>query len=120
MDFLTQEFVLGPIQVVPWHLLYLITLFLFLVWVMKQFLFAPLVRIMDTRSARIREAEKAERDAAEQVEEGMKKYREAIQQARRRAFEVREEATREAEGERDKMLGKARKYAGCRIWRRFA
>ena len=96
-----------------------IIVFLALIWVLKRFLWGPLIGIMDERRKRIadgiaaaekgqRELEQAEARAEEAIEEARRRATEIIDNSNRRGREIIEAARSEAEAERARELDRAR------------
>jgi F-type H+-transporting ATPase subunit b len=85
--------------------------FLILVWLMKRFLYKPILHALDAREKRIAK-ELAEADAkkreAEEEREKFRKKNEAFDQQR---DDLLSEAKREAKGERERLLDEARQAA---------
>jgi F-type H+-transporting ATPase subunit b len=85
--------------------------FLILVWLMKRFLYKPILHALDAREQRIAK-ELAEADAkkreAEEEREKFRKKNEAFDQQR---DDLLSEAKREAKGERERLLDEARQAA---------
>ncbi|MFO7646352.1 MAG: hypothetical protein R6W95_18375 [Desulfosarcina sp.] len=85
--------------------------FLILVWLMKRFLYKPILHALDAREQRITK-ELAEADAkkreAEKEREKFRKKNEAFDQQR---DDLLSEAKREAKGERERLLDEARQAA---------
>ena len=94
--------------------------FLVLVWLLKRFLYRPVLDAVERRQERVR---KSLSDAAEQ-ESRSREEREGLERERRQLETTREEAVRaareEAEAERRKLIGEAREeYEESRArWRR--
>lgn len=82
--------------------------FLILVWLLKRFLYGPIVDAMDAREERIAEqlesAEQLERDARDQIDE----YEQKQEQLEARREDVLDEAREQAEAQRRELLEKAR------------
>ena len=114
-DIFYWEYQMGPIHIVPRHVLFLIVVFTGLTWWIKRFLFKPLLAVMDERERRVREGDKAERDSLERHGEEMKQYDEQLQAARREAFGVREELMQEAARDREGRLETARGEVGQKV-----
>lgn len=109
------EYQVGPIHLIGWHLYFLIALFSLLAWVLKLFLFDPLLDVMAEREAKIHKGERAERESQREYLEKMHAYDRGIQDARRQAYSVREDAQREASREGEARLEEARGQAQERI-----
>ena len=96
-----------------------IVAFLILIWILKRFLWGPLMAVMDDRKKRIadgiaaaeqgrKELEEAEVRVAEAIEEARRRATEIIDNSNRRAREIVDAARVEAEGERTRELERAR------------
>lgn len=82
--------------------------FLILIWLLKRFLYAPVVNAMDRRERRIadrlEEAEQREHEAAAEA----RRHREALETLESERDEIMDEANRKAEQERRRLLDEAR------------
>lgn len=82
--------------------------FLILVWLLKQFLYQPVMRAMERRerriSGRLEDAQKREKEAQEQIS----KYQEKTEQLEKEHEEILQQAREEAEAEKHRMLDEAR------------
>lgn len=82
--------------------------FLILVYLLKRFLYAPVMRAMDRRERRVtdrlKEAEEREREA----EENAREYREKTEELERKRDEMLGEAREEAERDKRRLLDEAR------------
>jgi len=119
MDILKQillwEYQQGPIHIVGWHLCYLIIMFLVLAWVLSRFLFRPVLAVVEERQQKVRRAERAERESVRDFQEKTEAYQRGLQDARREAYAIREEAQREASREGDRDLDRVRGETQRRI-----
>ncbi len=93
--------------------------FLLLVGLLTKFLYKPVIRIMDDRSARIRESmehadaikeqlAKTSEETRLQLEAARKEGQAILEQANQIAEKVRGQARQEAQAEADKIVAKAR------------
>lgn len=96
-----------------------IVVFLFAIWLLKRWLWGPLMAVMDERKKRVadgiaaaeksqKELEQAEARAAEAIEEARHRATEIIDNSNRRGREIVEAARDEAEAERTRELNRAR------------
>lgn len=96
-----------------------IVVFLILIWILKRFLWGPLVGMMDERKKRIadgiaaadqgqKELAQAAVHAGEAIDEARRRATEIIDNSNRRAREIVDAARSEAEAERGRALDRAR------------
>lgn len=82
--------------------------FLLLIWLLKRFLYRPVIRAMDQREQRIAER-LHEADEHQQIADGeAEQYRQRTEELEQRREEIFAEATRDAELQRQRMLDEAR------------
>lgn len=79
--------------------------------VLNQFLFKPLRHIIDERERRTNDARAALDEARAVQDQRLEAIENKLKDARREAFEVREEAARTGRGRRDELMAEARRQA---------
>ncbi|MFP3903523.1 MAG: F0F1 ATP synthase subunit B [Armatimonadota bacterium] len=83
--------------------------FLVLVWLLKHFLYGPIINAMETReeriASRLREAEKKIADA----EEAERRYHEQVREIEQRREEMLQNAEKEAQQRREELLEEVRR-----------
>lgn len=85
--------------------------FLILIWLLKRFLYGPILRAMDQREARIRERLQAAERKRTEAEEEAEGYREKQREIEDRREQFLAEAQQAAERYRKQLVGKARDEA---------
>ena len=102
---------LSVISVNIWNVLISLVNLLILTWIVKKFLFKPVMKIIDTRRAAI-DADYAQAKAArEQAEENRLNYEAAMSAARQTSDQIIAEATRTAEYRSNEIVAAARDKA---------
>lgn len=85
--------------------------FLILMWLLRRFLYQPIIRAMDSRQQAIADRSREARQKAEQAEQLAQEYRDRIAELDRQRSELIDTARAEAASERDKLLQQARAEA---------
>jgi F-type H+-transporting ATPase subunit b len=81
--------------------------FLVLLWLLKIFLYGPLVRVLERRSNKAREIEEGDRDIQRKKEEMEKKEEEIIQQTKEKTRQIIEEGREISREEKERVLRRA-------------
>ena len=118
-EFFFEGYQNGPILIVGWQLVYLITMFCTLAWVLGRFLFKPVLAIMEEREGKIRTAQRAAREAQKRLDDSSSSGQQSILEARLEAFGLREEAQKAATGEGEAVLAKMREKVEAKISEAF-
>jgi F-type H+-transporting ATPase subunit b len=84
---------------------------LVLTLVLNQFLFKPLRAIIDERARRTAEARSALDAAHAEQERRLQQIEQRLKEARREAFEIRDNAARSGRAKRDELMAEARQQA---------
>lgn len=79
--------------------------------VLNQFLFKPLRAIIDERERRAEEGRAALDEARALQDQRLEAIEKKLKEARRQAFDVREEAARKGRAQRDELMAEARQQA---------
>lgn len=82
--------------------------FLILVWLLKHFLYGPIISAMDGREARIAERMREADEKSETADESAREYRRRLQELEQRQDEIMRAASSEAADERERLLTRAR------------
>jgi F-type H+-transporting ATPase subunit b len=82
--------------------------FLILVWLLKRFLYQPVIRAMERREQRINERLDDARNSQRQAEQQQAEYRERREELEQRREDLLAEARRQAEQDRKQLLAEAR------------
>ncbi|MCB1044323.1 MAG: hypothetical protein KDC35_15380 [Acidobacteria bacterium] len=100
----------GPMQLN--HTLFIIAaLFLVLLVILNQWLFKPLVSVLDERQRLIEEGAEAQRSSSKTVEESLARYQERVIEARRTAQSKRNAILKESEMVRGEVVASAKEQA---------
>jgi F-type H+-transporting ATPase subunit b len=96
-------------MIIDWYtILFQIINFLILVFLLRYFLYGPIVKAMDERERIIVEREKEAEAKRKESEEETEKYRQESQELEERKEELMDEARSSAEEEKAELLNKAR------------
>jgi F-type H+-transporting ATPase subunit b len=90
-------------------------IFLVLILVLNQFIFKPLVAVLDERRKKIEDGAQAQADAQHTVEASLAAYDKALMEARQKAQAQRQEMLKETESSRQEMVDAAREEAKARM-----
>lgn len=82
--------------------------FLVLVWLLKHFLYGPIINAMETREERIASRLQEAEQRIEEAEATQAKYREQVQEIERRREEMLQNAEEQAEQRRNELLEEIR------------
>jgi F-type H+-transporting ATPase subunit b len=82
--------------------------FLILVWLLKRFLYQPVIRAMDRREQRIAERLEEARQREQQAQNQQQQYQEKINELERRREEIINHAKEEAEQEKRQLIDQVR------------
>lgn len=85
--------------------------FLILVWLLKRFLYQPVIQVMERREQRIRDRLGEAREREEQAQEKARHYEEKTGELEERREDLLSEAQEEASEEKQRMLEDARNEA---------
>lgn len=88
-----------------------IVAFLVLYWVLSKYAFGPLFRMMDKRKEHIQNEVSAAEKAHERANEAVKKQKEELEKARDEAYQIIENAKKQADTQGDKILANAKEQA---------
>ena len=111
-SFLTEPlFNEGPIQLVPWRVLYVVLLVLVLKAVLNRLLFQPILAVLAERQRRLDEARNAHESALAKLEAQSARWREQMAGARREAQARIEAARSEAEAQGRTQVDEAKHQA---------
>ncbi len=105
----------GPIHIIGWQVLYFIVLFSILAWVLGRFLFKPILAVVERREVKVQKAEQSAREAQKRLEDSSSTGQQAILEARREAFHLRDEAQKAATDEGEAILDKTRSSVQTKI-----
>lgn len=96
-------------------MLVILVIFWITYWILRKFLFAPIVEILRERRETVETARAEHRAAAEQAEDKIDAEREKLNHARVEAAARRDELRKAAEGHREALLGETREEADRRL-----
>ena len=82
--------------------------FLILVWLLKRFLYGPIIRAMDAREAQIGARMKDADERSDEAQAATVEYRQRLDELEERREEMLSLATSEAAAERERLLAQAR------------
>jgi F-type H+-transporting ATPase subunit b len=91
--------------------LQLIVLFVLLIWPVNRLVIAPLLRVLDERSARIEGTRKRAGEVGASADAALARYSVAVEEARKQAGELRRNALEEARDDQVRILADARHAA---------
>ena len=86
-------------------------IFLVLILILNNFIFKPLMAVLDERQKRVKEGAEARDKSLKTVEESMAAYQAALIEARRKAQAKRQVVLKESEKLRGEMIGQAKQEA---------
>lgn len=86
--------------------------FLVLVYLLKRFLYEPVMRAMDRRERRVTDRLKEAQEREREAEESARAYREKTEELESKRGEMLNEAKEEAERERHRLMDEAREEIG--------
>ena len=90
-------------------------IFLVLILVLNQFIFKPLVAVLDERQKKIEDGAQAQADARHTVDASLAAYDKALMEARQKAQAQRQDMLKETESSRQEMVDVARSQANARM-----
>ncbi len=97
-------------MIIDWYtIIFQIINFLILVFLLRLFLYFPIIRAMDDREEKIMQREEEANALKREAEEAEKSYRHKSADLERQEDEIRDEARAEAEKEKHAMLDRARR-----------
>lgn len=97
-------------MIIDWYtIIFQIVNFLVLVFLLRHFLYGPIIKAMDDREEKIMEREETAAKTRQEAEEEARAYRERKAELEQQEREIREEAHEEAEKEKREMLNEARR-----------
>ncbi len=97
------------------YLVVMIAVFAIYGWLLNRLLFAPIARILETREAATRSAEKTVEEVRAEESRQVAAFEAALADARRAAAQEREQLKREAQGAADALKEKARGEAKSQL-----
>ncbi len=100
----------GPMQLNQ-TLFIVAALFLVLLVILNQWIFKPLVAVMDERHKLVEEGAEAQRSSTKTVEESLARYQERLIEARRAAQQRRNAILKESEMVREEILASAKEQS---------
>ncbi len=97
------------------ELIWTVINFFLLLFLLKRFLYTPVIRFMEERDARVQAGLQAEREARSALEETEERLAGQKAEARRQAQEIAARAEKESEAQSAEALQAAREQAGDRL-----